>query len=74
MRRSRLTCPAPIPRPGCPSTPQLALAAADGRTDVVLAALSMGAFTAPLVAARRPLKALVLVNAMIPAPGETAGR
>jgi pimeloyl-ACP methyl ester carboxylesterase len=43
-------------------------------TDVVLAAMSMGAFTAPLVATRRPLKALVLANAMIPVPGETAGQ
>lgn len=66
--------PGPDPAAGLPEYTELALAAADGRTDVVLAALSMGAFTAPLVAARRPLKALVLVNAMIPVPGETAGQ
>lgn len=41
--------------------------------DVVLVAQSMGGFTAPLVAAIRPPRALVLVNAMIPLPGETAG-
>lgn len=41
--------------------------------DVVLVAQSMGGFTAPLVAASRPPRAIVLVNAMIPVPGETAG-
>ena len=66
--------PGPDPEAGLPEYTELALAAADGRDDVVLAAISMGAFTAPLVAARRPLKALVLVNAMIPVPGETAGQ
>jgi hypothetical protein len=32
---------------------------------------SLGGFAAPLVAARRPVDAIVLVAAMIPAPGET---
>jgi pimeloyl-ACP methyl ester carboxylesterase len=41
--------------------------------DVVLVAQSMGGFTAPLVAAIRRPRAIVLVNAMIPLPGETAG-
>jgi pimeloyl-ACP methyl ester carboxylesterase len=66
--------PSPDPAAGLPEYTEIALAAADGRTDVVLAAQSMGGFTAPLVAARRPLKALVMVNAMIPVPGETAGQ
>jgi hypothetical protein len=44
------------------------------RTDVVLVAQSLGGFTAPLVAAAVPVRALVLVNAMIPVPGETAGQ
>src|SRR5580704_15665952 len=66
--------PGPDQGTGLPEYTELALAAADGRDDVVLAAISMGAFTAPLVAARRPLTALVLVNAMIPVPGETAGQ
>lgn len=43
------------------------------RTDVVLVAQSMAGFTAPLVCERVPVSLLVLVNAMIPAPGETAG-
>ena len=36
-------------------------------------AQSMGGFTAPLVCDRLPVARLVLVNAMIPAPGETGG-
>src|SRR5215207_7668012 len=43
------------------------------RSDVVVVAHSLGAFTAPLVCARRPVRLLVLVAAMIPAPGETTG-
>lgn len=41
------------------------------RTDVVLVAQSMGGLTAPLVCARVPVELLVLVNAMVPVPGET---
>lgn len=40
------------------------------RDHVVLVAQSMGAFVAPLVAARVPVSAVVLVNPMIPVPGE----
>jgi pimeloyl-ACP methyl ester carboxylesterase len=40
---------------------------------VTLVAQSMGGLTAPLVCARRPVSLIVLVNAMIPAPGETGG-
>lgn len=43
------------------------------RSGLVLIAQSMGAFTAPLVCARAPVELLVLVNGMIPRPGETAG-
>src|SRR5918996_2766638 len=39
-------------------------------TDLVLVAHSMGGFTAPLVCERVPVKLLVLVAPMIPAPGE----
>ncbi|GAA3666303.1 alpha/beta fold hydrolase [Arthrobacter ginkgonis] len=46
-------------------------AAADGHETVTLVAQSMGGFTAPLVAARRPVAEIVLINAMIPKPGET---
>ena len=40
---------------------------------VVVVAQSMGGFTAPLVCQRVPVALLVLVNAMIPKPGETPG-
>lgn len=43
------------------------------RKDLVVAAQSFGAFTAPLVADRLPVDALVLVAGMIPSPGETPG-
>ncbi|WP_242624210.1 alpha/beta fold hydrolase [Micromonospora kangleipakensis] len=48
-------------------------AAVDGHRDVTLVAQSLGAFTAPLVADHPAVRLLVLVNPMIPAPGETAG-
>ena len=52
---------------------QLVREAMGDHDDVVLVAQSMGGFTAPLVAASRRPRAIVLVNAMIPVPGETAG-
>jgi len=48
-------------------------AAAGGRDRVVLVAQSMGGLSAPLACDRLPVTELVLVNAMIPAPGETGG-
>jgi len=52
----------------------LVLHAIGERQDVVLVAGSLGGFTAPLVCARAPVRMLAFVNAMIPAPGETAGQ
>ncbi|WP_433278612.1 alpha/beta fold hydrolase [Pseudonocardia xinjiangensis] len=49
------------------------VAAIGGRTGIVLVAQSMGGFTAPLVCERVPVDLLVLLNAMVPAPGETPG-
>lgn len=49
------------------------VAAAGAPDDVTLVAQSMGAFSAPLTCDRLPVSELVLLNAMIPAPGETAG-
>jgi pimeloyl-ACP methyl ester carboxylesterase len=40
---------------------------------VVLVAQSLGAFSAPLACDDVPVERMVLVNAMIPQPGETAG-
>lgn len=50
------------------------VSAAAAAEDVVLVAQSMGGFTAPLVCQRIAVRELVLVNAMIPTPGETAGQ
>ena len=49
------------------------VAAAAGAERVVLVAQSMAGFCAPLCCDRLPVGWLVLVNAMIPRPGETAG-
>ena len=59
---------------GLPEYTDLVLAAMADRDDVVLVAQSMGGFTAPMVCARAPVDLLVLVNAMIPLPGETPGQ
>jgi pimeloyl-ACP methyl ester carboxylesterase len=56
-----------------PEYARLVVDAIGDRDDVVLVAHSLGGFTAPLVAAEVPLRELVLVNAMIPRPGETPG-
>ncbi|HEX4254399.1 MAG TPA: alpha/beta fold hydrolase [Streptosporangiaceae bacterium] len=66
--------PAPDPATGLPEYTDVTVAAAQGRDDIVLVAGSLGGFTAPLAAQRLPLRALVLVNAMIPVPGETPGQ
>jgi len=52
---------------------RLVIDAIGGRDEVVLVGQSLGAFTVPLVAARIPVRAVVLVNGMIPSPGETPG-
>ena len=43
------------------------------RTDVVLVAQSLGGVTAPLVCGRLDVRLIVLVAAMVPRPGESAG-
>jgi len=58
---------------GLASYADLTARAIGARTDVVLVAQSLGGFTAPLVCARKSVRTLVFVNAMIPKPGETAG-
>src|SRR5918993_1501038 len=49
------------------------VAAIGSRSPVVLVAQSMGGLTAPLVCSRVPVELLVLLNAMVPRPGETGG-
>jgi pimeloyl-ACP methyl ester carboxylesterase len=61
------------PALGLPEYAQLVEAAIGDRRDVVLVAQSLGGFTAPMVAAHTPVRMIVLVNAMIPLPGETPG-
>lgn len=58
---------------GLPEYTDAVVAAIGERDDVVLVAQSMGGFTAPMVCARVPVRRLVLVNAMVPLPGETPG-
>ena len=65
--------PGDDPTAGLPEYTRLVADAIGDRDDVVLVAQSLGAFTAPLVAAKVPLRSVVLVNAMIPVPGETPG-
>lgn len=49
-------------------------AVAHSERPVVVVGQSMGAFTAPMVAARVPTSKLLLVNPMVPSPGESAGQ
>jgi pimeloyl-ACP methyl ester carboxylesterase len=51
---------------------ELVVEAIGSRPEVVLVAGSLGGFTAPLVCERASVRELVLVNAMVPIPGETA--
>jgi pimeloyl-ACP methyl ester carboxylesterase len=55
---------------GLPEYADTVVGAIGDRTDLVVAAQSLGGFTAPLICERVPVKLLVLVAPMIPAPGE----
>ena len=57
---------------GLPRYTELVVEAIGSRPEVVLVAGSLGGFTAPLVCERVRVRELVLVNAMIPVPGERA--
>src|SRR3954454_8709837 len=65
--------PGPDPQAGLPEYADLVVRAARDWDDVVLVAQSLGGFTAPMAAEALRVNELVLVNAMIPAPGETPG-
>lgn len=65
--------PGPDEHIGLPEYADSVVAAIDGHRDAVVVAQSMGGFTAPMACDRIPVSLLVLVNAMIPVPGETAG-
>ncbi len=59
---------------GLPEYAVKALAAIGDDRDVVVVGQSLGGFTAVAVCARVPVRLLVLVNAIIPLPGETPGQ
>lgn len=61
------------PALGLPEYADITVAAIGARTDVVLVGQSLGAFTVPVVAQRVPPRQIVLMNPMIPVPGETPG-
>jgi pimeloyl-ACP methyl ester carboxylesterase len=50
---------------------EVVLEAVGDRGELVVVGQSLGGFVAPLVAERRPVQLLVLLNAMVPQPGET---
>src|SRR6202023_1528004 len=56
---------------GLPEYAEAVVAAIGGRRDVVVVGQSLGGFTAPVACARTRVRLLVLVNPMIPRPGET---
>ncbi|MFI5428422.1 alpha/beta fold hydrolase [Aeromicrobium sp. UC242_57] len=66
--------PGPDPEAGLPEYVDLIVEAAQGFDDVVLVAQSLGGFSASWAASTFRPQELVLVNAMIPLPGETAGQ
>src|SRR3984893_1361490 len=45
----------------------------DRRADLILVAQSLAGFVAPLVAERLPVRLMILLNAMVPRPGESPG-
>jgi len=59
------------PALGLPEYDQIIDRAIGGRPGVVLVAQSLAGFTAPMI--RQPVAMIVLLNAMIPEPGETPG-
>lgn len=61
------------PNLGLPEYAAIVQAAIGGRRDVVLVGQSLGGFTVPVVAQTDPLRMIVLLNAMVPLPGETPG-
>lgn len=61
------------PNLGLPEYADIVATAIGDRRDVVLVGQSLGGFTVPVVAQRVPLRMIVLLNAMVPLPGETPG-
>ena len=74
MTPSPSTCPPRIRPPAGGTTPTPSSRWSANATKSSLSATRLAAFTAPLVCARRPVDHLVLLAAMIPAPGELFAR
>jgi pimeloyl-ACP methyl ester carboxylesterase len=73
-RAVAVTLPGADPQAGLPEYRDLIVAAAAGLGGpVTIVAQSLGGFCAPLAAEKIEGAGLILVNAMIPEPGETAG-
>lgn len=58
---------------GLPEYRDTVIDAIGDRRDLIVVAQSLGGFTAPLVCERVPVDLMVLVAAMVPTPGESAG-
>lgn len=65
--------PAADDQAGLPEYAAAVIDAADGIPDPVLVAQSLAGFTAPQVGEKAGARMLILLNAMVPAPGETPG-
>jgi pimeloyl-ACP methyl ester carboxylesterase len=76
-RRGHVAVPVALPTgddsAGLAAYADAVVAAIGDRAPVVLVAQSMGGLTAPLVCDRVDVELLVLLNAMVPLPGETGG-
>src|SRR5215204_6570593 len=62
--------PCADPSAGLAEYTEVVLDAVGDREDLVVVGQSLGGFVAPVVAARRRVRLLVLVNGMVPRPGE----
>jgi pimeloyl-ACP methyl ester carboxylesterase len=65
--------PGDDPAKGLPDYVDLVVAASAGLGEIVLVGQSLGGFSASWAADRLPASQIVLLNAMIPLPGETSG-
>jgi hypothetical protein len=65
--------PGADPEAGLPDYAALIINAIESCAEPVVVAQSMGAFSAVMACDRIPVGGLILVNAMVPAPGETPG-
>jgi pimeloyl-ACP methyl ester carboxylesterase len=65
--------PGGAPDAGLPEYAAMIIDAIEGCAEPVVVAQSMGGFSAVMACDRFPVRGLILVNAMVPAPGETPG-